>query len=115
MPTSTIQESAAADYAAGSDWLDGKQIQKSRRLRALRFIGLTGSAAAGDMEVEVFIGDHRIGSFVNTGTGVAPQANRDLIPAGRSILCPPGTCIHAFTVTASGTNPAALTVVTDEL
>lgn len=115
MPTDTIMETAAADYAAGTDWLDGKHIQKSRRLRAIRFIGLTGSAAEGDMSVTLFVGDQRIGQFYNTATGLVPQANTDLIPVGRSVLCPPGTDLHVYTETASGTNPATLTLVTDEL
>lgn len=115
MPTDTIKESAAADYAAGSDWLDGKQVAVSRRLRALRFFGLTGSAAAGDMSVEVSVGNIRIGEFFNTNTGVPPGANDDLIPVGRSVLIPAGTRLHVVTQTASGTNPAAITIVTDEM
>lgn len=115
MPTDTILESAAATYAAGEDWLDGKHIAVSRRARAVRFLGLTGSAAEGDMSVELFIGDKRIGQFYNTATGKIPQANTDLIPIGRSVMCPPGTRLHVFTQTASGTNPAGLTLVVDEL
>lgn len=115
MPIDTIQESAAAEYAAGSDWLDGKQAAVSRRARAIRFLGLTGSAAAGDMEVEVFVGNLRVGNIVNTKTGLACLANEDLDPVGRSVLCPAGTRIHVFTKTASGTNPAQLVMVTDEM
>lgn len=115
MPTDTIVETAAADYAAGSDWLDGKHIAVSRRLRALRFFGLTGSAAEGDMSVTVFIGNVRIGQFYNTATAIIPQANTDLIPVGRSVLIPPGTRLSVVTETASGTNPAGITIVVDEM
>lgn len=115
MPTDTIVEGAAATYAAGSDWLDGKQVAVSRRLRALRFFGLTGSAAAGDCSVEVSIGNVRVGEFYNTNTGVPPSADADLIPVGRTVLIPAGTRLHVVTQTASGTNPAAITIVADEL
>lgn len=115
MPTDTILEAAAATYGAGSDWLDGKHLQKSKRMRAIRFLGLTGSAAEGDMSVELFVGDQRIGQFYNTAIGKIPQSNTDLIPVGRSVLCPPNTNLHVFTKTASGTNPAGLTLVVDEL
>lgn len=115
MPIDTIQESAAGAYAADSDWLDGKQAAVSRRLRAIRFVGLTGSAAAGDMEVELFVGNMRVGNIVNTKTGLGTLADEDLMPVGRSVLCPAGTRIHCFTKTVSGTNPAQLVLVTDEL
>lgn len=115
MPTDTIVEAAAAGYAAGEDWFDGKHIARSNRLRAIRFFGVTGSAAEGDMSVELFVGDKRIGEFFNTATGPIPAANSDLVPVGRSVLCPPGTAIHCFTRTASGTNPAGVTIVVDEL
>lgn len=114
MPVDTIQEAAAATYAADEDWLDGKQAAVSRRLRALRFIGLTGSAAAGDMEVELFVGNMRVGNLTNSATGLGCK-DENLIPVGRSVLCPPGTRIHCFTKTASGTNAAQLVLVTDEL
>lgn len=115
MPTDTIVESAAGDYAANADWFDGKHIAKSNRLRAIRFFGLTGSAAEGDMSVELFVGSKRIGEFYNTATALIPAANSDLIPVGRSVLCPPGTDLHCFTKTVSGTNPAGITIVVDEL
>lgn len=114
MPTDTILESAAAAYAAGTDWLDGKQISVSRRPRALRFLGLTGSAAEGDMSGELFVGNVRIGQFYNTATGKIPAADSDLVPIGKSVMCPPGTRIQFITKTASGTNPAGLTLVVDE-
>jgi hypothetical protein len=115
MPTDTIVESAAGGVAAGSDWLDGKHAAVSRRLRALRFFGLTGSAAEGDMSVTVYIGNVRIGRFYNTATGLIPSANADLLPVGRSVLIPPGTRLSVITETASGTNPAGITIVTDEM
>lgn len=115
MPTDTIVESAAAEYSAGEDWLDGKHVAVSRRLRALRFFGLTGSAAEGDMSVEIFIGNVRIGEMFNSATALIPAADSDLYPIGRSVLIPPGTRLHVVTKTASGTNPAGIIIVTDEV
>lgn len=115
MPIDTIQESAAADYAAGADWLDGKHAAVSRRLRAIRFVGFTGSAAAGDAEIEIFVGNMRVGNLTNSTTGLDLEANTDLFPAGRSVLCPAGTRIHIFTKTATGTNPGKVVLVTDEM
>lgn len=115
MATDTIVESAAAAVAAGSDWLDGKHIAVSRSLRALRGFGFTGSAAEGDASVEVFIGNHRVGEFFNSSTGLIPSANADLMPIGRTVLIPPGTRIHVVTQTATGTNPGGITLVVDEL
>lgn len=115
MATDTIVESAAGGYAAGTDWLDGKHIAVSRALRALRGFGLTGSAAEGDMSVEIFLGNHRVGEFFNSSTGLIPSANADLMPIGRSPLIPPGTRIAVITKTASGTNPAGITLVVDEM
>lgn len=117
MPTDTILEGAAAEHAAGSDMLDGEHVQVSNVRRALRFVGLVGSAAVADMSIEIFIGDKRVGQFYNTTAGASkvPTANVDLIPVGRTVLIPRGTRIHAIVVTASGTNPAALTIITDDL
>lgn len=115
MPIDTVQEAAAATYAAGEDWFDGKQAAVSRRLRAIRFVGFTGSAAAGDAEIELFVGNMRVGNLVNSKTGLGTLADEDLMPAGRSVLCPPGTRIHCFTKTATGTNPGQVVMVTDEL
>lgn len=114
MPIDTIQESAAADYAAGSDWLDGKQVAVSRRVRALRFVSFTGSAAAGDAEIELFVGNVRIGNLTNSTTGLDLQADNDLFPSGRCVMVPAGTRIHCFTKTATGTNPGKVVIVTDE-
>lgn len=115
MPTDTIVESSAGDYAAGADWFDGKQVAVSRVGRAIRFFGLTGSAAEGDMSIELSVGNVRIGEFFNSSTGLIPSANADLIPVGRSVLVPAGTRIHCVTQTASGTNPAGVTIVTDDM
>jgi hypothetical protein len=115
MPIEFIQESAAAAFAVGTDWLDGKLVAVSRMWRALRFFGFTGSAAEGDAEVEILIGNIRVGNFFNSATGLIPSANADLYPTGKCALIPPGTRLQVITRTATGTNPGGICIVTDEL
>jgi hypothetical protein len=115
VPSATVLESSAAS-AVGTDLLDGKKIQSSRRPRAVRFIGLVGSTAVADAAIDLFYGDKYVGTFYNTTAGAAkvPLANQDLIPVGRGLMCPPGVDLHAFITDAGTGNVLALTVVADE-
>ena len=82
---------AAATAIVGYDLLkDTRYKRMSDRNRVITEMRLTGSAAAGDTEVELFIGTDYIGNFVNTATGFGnkddDQGVNATVPAGEEIF-----------------------------
>lgn len=115
MSTDTIKESAAAAWAVEEDAFLNTFVGEAKYPRLLKFIGCAGSAAAGDFAFELLIGNFRVGKFYNTtGGAVVPKAADDLLPIGRTLYIPGGANLRAIVKDASGTNPAFITVVTDD-
>ncbi len=83
---------AAASAVVGVDLLSSETYRIANYPRMIHAIGLTGSTAAGDTAVELFVGNLRIGEFFNSSTG-APQALRDMfnvnamVGAGEVLVC----------------------------
>ena len=100
-------ETAAADATVGFDLVSGQTWRISSMARRLQRIALTGSAAAGDTRVEMFVGNYRVGEFFNSATA-APQFLRDAFPIGVSV--PAGEPLVVNVVTAPTTNPIYLMV-----
>lgn len=98
---------AAATAAVGYDLTSGKSVQSSYRARYLKGIACTGSTAAGDTAFDLFVDTIKVGTFVNTDTGV-PNVD-DILPAGH--LVPAGAQLHAYVTDAATSNPVYVTFV----
>ena len=92
---------AAATAVVGYDLVAGNSLRQSDRARTLVAVGLAGSAAALDSEVDIFVGQVKVGSVFNSGTG-AP--NRDsMFRVGAFV--PPNQEVHAYVTDAAASNP----------
>lgn len=102
MPTGEISV-AAATAVVGYDLFGDEWFQQSPKPRALTGIGLAGSAAALDTEVELLIGTVKVGNFLNTATGaVLMDAHRKALDL---LYVPPGELLHLYVTDAPATNP----------
>lgn len=70
---------AAADAVVKTDLVADARLKQARKARKLMYFALTGSAAAGDTEVELEVDGESKGTFINTDTGM-PDGMVDLIP-----------------------------------
>lgn len=110
---SNISESvAAATAVVGYDLMKGSRHQQVEYMRSLQSMKLCGSAAKGDTEVELFIGDEFIGNFFNTteGAGVF-GVKEDEVDLG-NVMVYPGEKIHAYVADAPTTNAINVTLIT---
>ena len=97
-----LEESvAAATAVVGYDIIQGNSLRQSDRPRNLVGVALCGSAAALDCEVDIFVGQVRVGNIYNKATG---GPTRDHIFPIRAFV-PANQEVHAYVVTAPGTNP----------
>lgn len=102
-----LEESiAAATAVVGFDLLSGNSLRQSDRPRTIVGVGLAGSAAALDTEVDIFVGQIRVGNIYNKATGAV---TRDHMFAMRSTV-PPNQEVHAYVVDAPATNPINILV-----
>lgn len=106
MPQDYADE-ASAGQAIGTDILDGHREQQREFNRVIEAIALTGSAAAGDMVIELFLGNDYKGRVTNTRTGTVILDLADWKPlgqGGRGLVVPANQKIHAFVSDAGATN-----------
>ena len=101
---------AAADATTGTDLFSGKWFQQVAYPRVLLGIGVAGSSAAGDTELELFIDTVKVGTFFNTKTGFP---NRDDMLAVNHPI-PPNAQIHCYVKDAPSTNPINVIIETAE-
>ena len=101
---------AAATAVTGYDLVKDTWFQQVGYPRLLTGIGIKGSAAANDTEVDVFIDTIKIGTFFNTGTGF-PNMD-DVMPISHPI--PPNARLHVYVTDAPTTNPINLVLTTRE-
>lgn len=102
-----LEESVAAATAViGYDLLANNSLRQSDRGRSMVGVGLAGSAAAMDTEIDIFIGQVRVGNVYNKATGAV---TRDHMFAMRAYV-PPNQEVHAYVVDAPATNPINILV-----
>lgn len=94
----------ATTTAAGTDVLAGVRGQSSLRRRIVDGVILGGSAAAGDYEVDVFVGDRFIGTYRNPIAGEPTDFQAQVHPL--RIYVAPAELIHIYSRTAPTTNAA---------
>jgi len=106
---------AAATAVVGYDLLTSGNGPRFARMagvdRVITGVGLCGSAAANDAEIEIYVEDVFAGNFYNITTGFP---TKDHI-IGQQVAVPAGAQIRAKVVDAPGTNPINLVLTWDEL
>jgi len=92
---------AAASAGIGIDILSGEVWARSPRNRVLNGVSLTGSAAAGDTEVDLYIDTVLISNFFNNALGFGNID--DLLP--QNAVVPAGAQLRMLVTDAPTTNP----------
>lgn len=105
---------AAATAVVGYNMLTNyPDVQSSGAPRTLDALACTGSAAAGDSEVEFRIQNMRVARLFNTATGFPTQdASKVVLPG---LFIPAGAPFSAIVLDAPVTNPLNLQIETTEL
>lgn len=103
---------AAATAIVNFDLFTGQVWARAPQNRAITGMGLAGSAAAGDAEVEVFIDEVRVGNFFNNKLGF--PNNDDLLPL-EGLFIPGGAAIRAIVRDAPATNPLNAMVALEDV
>ncbi len=102
---------AAATAVVGYDLLQDSIHQSAQGPRTLKKVGLAGSAAALDTEVELYVGSRSIGRFLNSATGaVLVDAHMYEVGGARGVDVPAGAKVTARVTDAPATNPINLSV-----
>jgi len=104
---------AAATAVVGYDLCTGQDVASQGYDRAITGFGLTGSAAAGDTIVDLFIDDVKIGTYTNTLTGVGAPGDHVQPVEPRAI--PSNSKLKVKVVDAPATNPIWVYVETERL
>lgn len=111
MPNFTVSV-AAAVAILNADLLTGERYKRTPQGRTLEGLALTGSAAIGDAEVEIFIDEVRVGSFFNNA--LAFPNNDHLLPL-ESLFVPGGAELQAIVIDAATTNPLNLMLAMEDV
>lgn len=104
---------AAATAVVNYDILQGERWNRSPVNRQLVALGLAGSAAIGDTQVDFYIDEVRVAGLFNTATGF-PQVNRDMQPMG-GLFIPAGAQLSGIVIDAATTNPINATLSIEDL
>lgn len=110
MPSYTASVPAAT-AVIGADLFVGQVWARSPVDRILTGVGLAGSAAIGDTEVEIFIDEVRVGQFFNVALGFP---NQDHIQDLEDLFVPAGAQLRSIVRDAAATNPINQTVVLED-
>jgi len=111
MPNFTVSI-AAATAILNSDMLLGERFKRAPQNRTLEAVALTGSAAIGDSEVEMFIDEIRVGSFFNNALNFP---NNDHLVSVESLFIPGGAELQAIVIDAAATNPLNLMLAIEDV
>lgn len=111
MPNFTVSV-AAATAVLNADLLVGERFKRVPQGRTLEGLALTGSAAIGDSEVEIFIDEVRVGSFFNNA--LAFPNNDHLLPL-ESLFIPGSAELQAIVIDAATTNPLNLMLALEDI
>jgi len=101
---------AAATAVVGYDLLSQNMLQSVGYPRVITGVGLTGSAAAGDSAIDLYVDTVLVGQFYNTTTGF--PTNDHIIPIEFQV--PANSKITARVTDAASTNPLNIVVKTVE-
>ena len=101
---------AAATAALGYDLTTGQIWATSSDDRIITGFAITGSAAAGDTKVDVFIDQVKILEAYNTTTGFPTRDHFYALDA----FCPAGSKISVIVTDAASTNPVNVVVAWED-
>jgi len=112
MPGYTVSVAAAAALI-GVDLFANEVFARAPQNRAISSIGIAGSAAIGDAEVDLLVDEIRIGNYFNTRTGVA-MPNFDDIKQLENLSVPGGAQVRAVVRDAATTNPLNVSITLED-
>ena len=102
---------AAATATLGYDLTTGQVWATSASDRGLTGFAITGSAAAGDTKVSLYVDTVLVGEFFNTTTGYPTKDH--FYPLDN--YCPAGSKISVIVTDAAATNPINIVLTWDDL
>lgn len=102
----------AATAVLDADLFTGQVWARSPQNRTLESFALTGSAAIGDTEVELFIDEVRVGQFFNSKLTFP---NNDDLMAVESLFIPGSAQLRCIVRDAATTNPINAMVVVEDI
>jgi len=102
---------AAATAALGYDLTTGQTWAVSGSDRALTGFAITGSAAAGDTKVALYVDQVLVGEFFNTTTGFPTKDHFYEVDA----FVPSGSKISVIVTDAASTNPINVVLQWDDV
>ncbi len=97
-----VRVTGAAAVAVNTDLMSGNEFQKVPYPRLLVARMVTGSAVAGDTEIDYWIGQTKVAGLANTSTGEG-AANVDLYPLPAVI--PANVALKMIVKVSPTTNP----------
>ena len=103
----------AATAVVGYNVFVSERWARSPVHRTLSAVGIAGSAAIGDTQIDLYIDEIRVSSMFNTSLAF-PQVDRDMQPLS-NLLIPAGAELQAVVVDAPTTNPINVTVALEDL
>ena len=98
---------AAATAVVDYDLLQDQRLQTVAYNRTLHTLKLTGSAAAGDTLIDLFVGEDYLGRYANTAL---LEGNRDDEQGLPNVAVYAGEQVHAVVIDAPTTNPIILNI-----
>ncbi len=113
MPGYTVSI-AAASATVGANLFANEVFERAPQNRAITAIGVAGSAAIGDSEIDLMVDEVRIGNYFNTRTGVAMPNFDDMVRL-ESLLVPGGAQVRAIVRDAATTNPLNITTQIEDV
>lgn len=97
-----VFEEAATATAVGIKLNEKNGLEIMPYFRLINRIAVTGSAAAGDAAIDLWLGNTFVGRYYNTSTGTAPVEAKDYKPVGWGLLASEPIVVKI--ADASGTN-----------
>ena len=106
-----VYEEGSAATAAGTALSEKNALDITPYPRYIKKVAVTGSSAAGNAAVDLYLGQTFIGTFYNTSTGTAPVEAKDYRMIGWTV--DGGERVVVKIRTASTTNILHVEVVTE--
>lgn len=112
MPGYTVSTDATS-ATVGVDLFANQVFARAPQNRAITSVGVAGSAAIGDAEIDLLVDEIRIGNYFNTRTGVA-MPNFDDIKQLENLSVPGGAQLRAVVRDAATTNPLNISITVED-
>lgn len=106
----------AATTSSGADYnsLASAWIKESRYPRQVARIGLAGSAAAADIQFNLYFGERHVAKLYPTTVGAVAPGDDDMLPLSGAEICPPGVEMRLMASASATTNSVYCVIETKE-